>query len=51
MDDKNIIEIKTILQSIILQNQSNNIFDSNLVNELKFENKTVYFHSNFCPNS
>ena len=49
MDDKNIIEIKTILQSIILQNQSNNIFDSNLVNELKFENKTVYFTLELLP--
>ena len=49
MDDKNIIEIRTILQSIVLQNQSNNIFDSNFVNELKFENKTVYFTLELLP--
>ena len=38
MDDKILDEIKIILKSIVLQDQSNNIFDSNFINGLKFEN-------------
>ena len=35
MNDTKLKEIITILRSIILQNQSQNIYDSNMVNGLK----------------
>ena len=49
MDDKILDEIKIILKSIVLQDQSNNIFDSNFINGLKFENNTVHFTLELLP--
>ena len=49
MDDKKLNEIQTILRSIVLQNQSNNLFDSNFVTGLKFENNTIYFTLELLP--
>ena len=49
MDDKILEEIKIILKSIVLQDQSNNIFDSNFINGLKFENNTVHFTLELLP--
>ena len=43
MDNKKLGEIITILRSIVLHNQSNNIFDSKCVKGLNFENKKVHF--------
>ena len=41
MKNPKLEEIITILKSIILQNQSLNIYESNMVNGLKFENNIV----------
>ena len=49
MDDKILDEIKIILKSIVLQDQSNNIFDSNFINGLKFEHNTVHFTLELLP--
>ncbi len=49
MDDKILDEVKIILKSIVLQDQSNNIFDSNFINGLKFENNTVHFTLELLP--
>ena len=49
MDDKILDEIKIILKSIVLQDQSNNIFDNNFINGLKFENNTVHFTLELLP--
>ena len=49
MNDKILEEIKIILKSIVLQDQSNNIFDSNFINGLKFENNTVHFTLELLP--
>ncbi|MFL2819506.1 MAG: Mrp/NBP35 family ATP-binding protein [Candidatus Puniceispirillales bacterium] len=49
MDDKILDEIKIILKSIVLQDQSNNVFDSNFVNGLKFENNIVHFTLELLP--
>ncbi len=49
MDNKKIDEIITKLRSIVLQNQSNNIFDSNCVNGLNFENNKVHFTLELLP--
>ena len=49
MDDKILDEIKIILKSIVLQDQSNNVFDSNFINGLKFENNTVHFTLELLP--
>ena len=43
MNNKKLDEIITILKSIILQNQSDNIFDSKMVNGLKLENNILSF--------
>ena len=49
MDSKNLDEIVTILRSIVLQDQSNNIFDSKFVNGLNFENNKVHFTLELLP--
>ena len=49
MDAKILDEIKIILKSIVLQDQSNNIFDSNFINGLKFEHNTVHFTLELLP--
>ena len=49
MVNNNLDEIITILRSIILQNQSTNIFDSKMVNGLKFENNIVSFTLELLP--
>ena len=49
MNNKILDEIKIILKSIVLQDQSNNIFDSNFINGLKFENNTVHFTLELLP--
>ena len=36
-------EIITILRSIVLQNQSQNIYENKMVNGLKFENNIISF--------
>ena len=41
--------IKTILQSIVLKNQTTNIFDNKMVNCLKFENEIVSFTLELLP--
>ena len=43
MNDTKLDEIITILRSIILQNQSQNIYESKMVNGLKFENNIISF--------
>ena len=49
MDSKKLDEIVTILRSIVLQDQSNNIFDSKFVNGLNFENNKVHFTLELLP--
>ena len=49
MDNKKLDEIITILRSIILQNQSNNIFDSKYVTGLNFEKNKVHFTLELLP--
>ena len=49
MDNKNLDEIIAVLKSIVLQNQSNKIFDSNFINGLKFEDNTVHFTLELLP--
>jgi len=49
MDDKTLNEVKIILRSIVLQNQSVNIFDSKYINGLKVENNKVYFTLELLP--
>ena len=49
MDNKKLDEIITILRSIVLQNQSNNIFDSKCVTGLNFENNKVHFTLELLP--
>ena len=41
MNDTKLDEIITILRSIILQNQSQNIYENKMVNGLKFENNDI----------
>ena len=43
MNNTKLEEIVTILRSIILQNQSKNIYESKMVNGLKFENNIISF--------
>ena len=43
MNNTKLEEIVTILKSIILQNQSKNIYESKMVNGLKFENNIISF--------
>ena len=43
MNNTELQEIVTILRSIILQNQSKNIYESKMVNGLKFENNKISF--------
>ncbi len=49
MDNKKLDEIVTTLRSIVLQDQSNNIFDSKCVNGLNFENNIVHFTLELLP--
>jgi ATP-binding protein involved in chromosome partitioning len=49
MDNKKLDEIVTTLRSIVLQDQSNNIFDSKFVNGLNFENNKVHFTLELLP--
>jgi len=42
-------EIVTILRSIILQNQPKNIYESKMVNGLKFENNIISFTLELLP--
>ena len=43
MNNTKLEEIVTILRSIILQNQSKNVYESKMVNGLKFENNIISF--------
>ena len=43
MNNTKLEEIVTVLRSIILQNQSKNIYESKMVNGLKFENNIISF--------
>ena len=43
MDNKELNEIIIILKSITLQNQTTNIFDSKMVNGLKYDNNVISF--------
>ncbi len=49
MNSKKLDEIVTTLRSIVLQDQSNNIFDSKFVNGLNFENNKVHFTLELLP--
>ena len=49
MNDTKLDEIITILRSIILQNQSQNIYESKMVNGLKFENNIISFTLELLP--
>ena len=49
MGNKKLDEIVTTLRSIVLQDQSNNIFDSKFVNGLNFENNKVHFTLELLP--
>ena len=42
-------EIITILRSITLQNQSQNIYESKMVNGLKYENNMISFTLELLP--
>ena len=49
MNNTELQEIVTILRSIILQNQSKNIYESKMVNGLKFENNIISFTLELLP--
>ena len=49
MNDTKLDEIITILRSIILQNQSQNIYENKMVNGLKFENNIISFTLELLP--
>mgnify|MGYP005759470329 CR=1 FL=1 len=43
MGENKLDEIKTLLRSIILENEDSNILDDNSINGLKYEKNIVYF--------
>ena len=49
MNNTKLEEIVTILRSITLQNQSKNIYESKMVNGLKFENNIISFTLELLP--
>ncbi len=49
MNNKNLDEIIKILKSITLQNQSHNIYESKMVNGLKYENNIISFTLELLP--
>ena len=49
MDNKKLDEIITILRSVVLQNQSNNIYDSKYVTGLNFEKNKIHFTLELLP--
>ena len=49
MNDTKLEQIISILKSIILQNQSQNIYDSKMVNSLKYENNKISFILELLP--
>ena len=49
MNNNKLEEIVTILKSIVLQNQSQNIYESNMVNALKCENNIISFTLELLP--
>ena len=49
MNDSKLKEIITVLRSIILQNQTQNIYDSNMVNGLKYQNDVITFTVELLP--
>ena len=49
MNNTKLEEIVTILRSIVLQNQSKNIYESKMVNGLKFENNIISFTLELLP--
>ena len=49
MSNAKLKEIITVLRSIVLQNQSQNIYDSNIVNGLKFQNNVISFTLELLP--
>ena len=49
MNDTKLEEIITILRSIVLQDQSQNIYESKMVNSLKFENNIISFTLELLP--
>ena len=49
MNNTKLEEIITILRSIILQNQSQNIYDNKMVNSLKYQNNIISFTLELLP--
>ncbi len=49
MENKKLDEIKSILKSIILNNQTVNLLDGKLINGLKFEKNVLYFTLELLP--
>ena len=49
MENTKLEKIITILKSIVLQNQSQNIYDSKIVNGLKYENNIISFTLELSP--
>ena len=49
MDSTKLDEIISILKSIILQKQSQNIYESKMVNGLKYENNMISFTLELLP--
>ena len=49
MNDTKLKEIIAVLRSIILQNQSQNIYDSNMIYGLKYHNDVISFTLELLP--
>ncbi len=49
MNNKKLEEIITILKSIVLKNKSQNIYESKMVNSLKYENNIISFTLELLP--
>ena len=49
MNNKKLEEIITILKSIVLKNKSQNIYESKMVNSLKYENNVISFTLELLP--
>ena len=49
MSNAKLKQIITVLRSIVLQNQTQNIYDSNMVNGLKYQNDVITFTLELLP--
>ena len=49
MSNAKLKQIITVLRSIVLQNQTQNIYDSNMVNGLKYQNNVITFTLELLP--